>query len=178
MFPPRPRISPSGASLISTPGIGRPTEPNLKLSSRLLVSTGQVSVRPYPSRMRMPAAWKNSAISRDSGAPPETAKRSLPPSAACILENSSFSAILYLTASAAGTGRPALPAPRRRVEDLPLDRGAALGRGPRSRVDLLEDAGHAADEVRLGLGQGLPELVDVLGAGRAKAAVHPHEGPQ
>ena len=27
----------------------------------------------------MPAAWKNSAISRDSGAPPETAKRSRPP---------------------------------------------------------------------------------------------------
>ena len=53
----------------------------------------------------MPAAWKNSAISRASGAPPETAKRSRPPRAACIFEKTSFSASLYWKARAAGTGR-------------------------------------------------------------------------
>ncbi len=52
----------------------------------------------------MPAAWKNSAISLESGAPPETAKRSRPPRAAWIFENTSLSARRCLKARPAGTG--------------------------------------------------------------------------
>ena len=52
----------------------------------------------------MPAAWKNSAISLESGAPPETAKRSRPPRAAWSFENTSLWARRYLNARPAGTG--------------------------------------------------------------------------
>ena len=55
----------------------------------------------------MPAAWKNSAMSGESGAPPDTAQRSRPPRAAWSFSNTSRSASLRLRASPPVTGRPA-----------------------------------------------------------------------
>ena len=131
----------------------------------------------------MPAAWKNSAISLDSGAPPETAKRSRPPRAACIFENTSLSAMRCLKASPAGTGwlrllelRHLAPDAHRPVEDLALEPASPASRpGEDARVDLLEHARHAADEVRAHLGQVLAELVDALGEGGGEPAVHADE---
>ncbi len=54
----------------------------------------------------MPAAWKNSAMSRESGAPPDTAHCSRPPSAAWSLEKTSLWAIFRFSASAVGHGLP------------------------------------------------------------------------
>src|SRR4026209_912040 len=97
----------------------------------------------------MPAAWKNSAISFESGAPPDTAKRRRPPSAACSFENTSLWASRCLKARPGGAARPGRPRrlrrrdlashPPRPVEDLPLDRRAGLRPGEVARVDLLED---------------------------------------
>ncbi len=53
-----------------------------KFSNVFNAMTGEVSVSPYPSMMRTPALLKNSAISRARGAPPDTKKRSLPPTRA------------------------------------------------------------------------------------------------
>src|SRR6266702_5122529 len=118
--------------------------------------------------MRMPAAWKNSAISRESG---------------LHLREHELVGDLVLDSEPRGHGPLGLLEPgdllahlHGPVEYLPLDRGAALGPGHRARVDLLEDAGHAADEVGSRLGQILPELVDVLGEGRAEPAVDADEG--
>ena len=71
MCGPRTRISPSAAIRISVPGSAFPTVPNLYRSNSLTAVTVEVSVSPYPSRMRTPMACRNSAISRDRGAPPE-----------------------------------------------------------------------------------------------------------
>ncbi len=65
--------------------------------------------------------------------------------------------------------------PDRPVEDLALDRRARLRLGEDARIDLLEHAGHAADEVRLHLGQVLAELVDALGERGGEAPVHADE---
>ncbi len=54
----------------------------------------------------MPAAWKNSAMSRESGAPPDTAHCSRPPSAAWSFENTSLWASLRFSSKVAGTGWP------------------------------------------------------------------------
>ena len=85
----------------------------------------------------MPAAWKNSAISRASGAPPETAKRSRPPRAACIFEKTSLSASLYCTRAPPGTGsigllepRTSLPTDTAQSKIFRFDRRAALGAAP------------------------------------------------
>src|SRR5215475_6184957 len=101
MLAPRPRISPSGAILISIPGWACPTEPNRKLSRRLKVSDGQV-LEGQAGRHRPPG-------------------------------------LLEL--------RRLAPAPHRPVEDLPLDRRARLRLGDDPRVDLLEHARDAADEM-------------------------------
>src|SRR3989304_497858 len=50
----------------------------------------------------MPAAWKNSAMSRASGAPPETANSSRPPSAAWSFEKTSLWAGFRFPSSTAG----------------------------------------------------------------------------
>ncbi len=63
----------------------------------------------------------------------------------------------------------------RPVEDLPLERRARFRPREHSRVDLLEHAGHAADEVRLHLGQVLPQLVDALRERGGESPVHPDE---
>ncbi len=56
-FGPRMRISPSSSAiLISTPGSGLPTVPNLKSSSVPTVPTPVVSVMPQPSITGTPAA--------------------------------------------------------------------------------------------------------------------------
>ena len=75
----------------------------------------------------MPAAWKNSATSRDSGALPETKNRIRPPKRSRSLENTSLSAMRCLMASSRpGGGLPAaetrhLPADAERpAEDLQL----------------------------------------------------------
>src|SRR3989304_4089572 len=94
----------------------------------------------------MPAAWKNSAICGASGAPPDTANRSLPPSAWWSFAKTSRWASLRLSASAAGTGRPA----RR-----------GRGGGVRGRLD--DALGQAR---RAG---GVDDGRDVLGPGRADA---------
>src|SRR5216684_1137937 len=60
-------------------------------------------------------------------------------------------------------------------EDLPLEGRASVGLGESARVDLLEHARDAADEVRASLGQVLAQLVDALREGRAEPAVHPYE---
>ena len=85
-------ISPSSAIFTSTPSIGCPTVPNFTCSSLLFVITGLVSVKPYPSRIIIFAAAKNSAISWDRGAPPETKNLNRPPTRSFIFENTSFSA--------------------------------------------------------------------------------------
>ena len=53
---PRVRISPSAAMRTSTPGNGLPTVPMRKASGVFTEMTGEVSVRPYPSRITSPAA--------------------------------------------------------------------------------------------------------------------------
>ena len=87
----------------------------------------------------MPAAWKNSAMSRERGAPPETANRRRPPRAACIFENTSLWAMAYFTPSPAGTGRPAclsretsLPTPtaHQKIFRLMGEPPSALARAP------------------------------------------------
>ena len=45
----------------------------------LLVSTGLVSVNPYPSKINIPIPAKNSATSLDKGAPPDIKNLILPP---------------------------------------------------------------------------------------------------
>ena len=53
------------------------------------------------------AAAKNSAMSRLSGAAPETSTRSRPPRRCCSLLNTSFSAIAYFSLQRRPTGLPA-----------------------------------------------------------------------
>ena len=79
----------------------------------------------------MPAAWKNSAMSRDSGAPPDTAHCSRPPSAACSFEKTSLCASARLSARPGGSGCPrcwcrltSRPDADRPVEDLLLRRAS------------------------------------------------------
>ena len=131
----------------------------------------------------MPAAWKNSAISLDSGAPPDTAKRSRPPRAARIFEKTSLSASRCWKASADGTGWRActsfetfLPTPTAQKKIFFLSPFSAFGPGENPRVHLLEYPRHAADEVGLDLGEVLPEPVDVLGERRGEAPIDPREG--
>ncbi len=86
-FGPRAWISPtpdaSGlAILISTLGIAFPTLPALAFTEALAtVSTGEASVRPYPSASGIPRAWKNSAVFFGRAAPPLIRYRGPPPSA-------------------------------------------------------------------------------------------------
>jgi long-chain acyl-CoA synthetase len=63
-----------------------PTLPKRKRDGRFTVAAVVHSVRPYPSRMRMSSAWKNSMISCASGAPPETPMRTRPPIRSLIFE--------------------------------------------------------------------------------------------
>ncbi len=63
----------------------------------------------------------------------------------------------------------------RPLEDLPLRRRARLRRGEDARVDLLEDARHAADEVRAHLGEVVAQLVEVLGERGREAVGHAQE---
>ena len=50
-------MPPSSTSRTSTPGIGRPIDPALTTGeASVVVTTGAVSVRPYPSRIVMPTA--------------------------------------------------------------------------------------------------------------------------
>ncbi len=58
--------------------MGRPIEPGLRWSRRLNVATGDVSDRPYPSRITVPNAFSNPcSTSTGSAAPPETHSRSV-----------------------------------------------------------------------------------------------------
>ena len=135
----------------------------------------------------MPAAWKNSAISRRHAAPPEMKNRMRPPSRARILLNTSRSASACCSASSHGDGcvpcccsRDHLAADAERpVEDLGLR--AALRRAVCDDpvVDLLEDARHAGHERRLDHGEVLDDLVDaaVDGGGEADLQLRGHAAP-
>ena len=63
-------------------GDGTPTVPGFHASARLTVSVGLVSVRPYPSKIRMPTPLKKCVSRSPSGPPPLNANRSLPPKTA------------------------------------------------------------------------------------------------
>ena len=67
----------------------------------------------------MPAAWKNSAISGASGAPPETQNRRRPPRAARSFAKTSLSATFRWTPRVPGIGRPSRS---RRLARRPTDR--------------------------------------------------------
>ena len=100
---PRPlrRISPSSSAIFtSTPGSGLPTVPNRKSPGRFTKLAALDSVSPYPSSTSTSAAWKNSAMSRLSGAPPETKNRIRPPNVALSFENTRRSATACWNASA------------------------------------------------------------------------------
>ena len=62
IFGPLAKISPSSAIFKSTLSNFTPTVPNLIFSGVLLVRTGEVSVKPYPSNIVIPIPEKNSAI--------------------------------------------------------------------------------------------------------------------
>jgi hypothetical protein len=61
-------------------------------SAPLTPITGEVSVSPYPSRIRTPIEWKNSLTNLGSGAPPETQNRTRPPRPSRTLDSTSLSA--------------------------------------------------------------------------------------
>ena len=137
----------------------------------------------------MPAAWKNSAISSASGAPPDTQKRSRPPRAARSFAKTSRSATAFWTRRRRRK-RPAFPLeaagaaadPQGPVEDPLAERRRGRHPGQDLRVHLLEHARHAADEVRRDLPQVLRKPLDALGERRGQAeadpeeALHPGEG--
>ncbi len=58
--------------------------------------TGEVSVRPYPSRIRTPTSANQPPRSMPSGAPPETKTLTLPPKASAIFEKTSFRASFHI----------------------------------------------------------------------------------
>ena len=60
--------------------------PKRNLDGRFTVAAVVHSVSPYPSRMSTSSEWKNSAISFESGAPPEIPMRKFPPSCALTFE--------------------------------------------------------------------------------------------
>ncbi len=100
----RPRRG--GARTRAAPG--RPFRSGMR-SLVFVVAAVVHSVRPYPSRIRMPIASKNSATSFASGAPPEIGIRSRPPRRSFTFEKTSRSAIATCIASPRGTRLALLP---------------------------------------------------------------------
>ena len=121
-------------------------------------------------------------MSFDSGAPPETKKRTRPPVRAMILEKTSLAAIARRSLSPPGTGLPAsfrravgLPDAEGPEEDLPPQRGALQDLVHDLGVDLLEDPGHADHDVRPDLQEVLGHGFDALGEGHRAALVDVRE---
>src|SRR5690242_1601972 len=106
MFGPLARISPSAAILMVTPGIAVPTVPSLGFWGGFSVSTGEVSVRPYPSRMGKEHAKKNRATSADRGALPEMKVLRRPPVAARTFLKTSLSAMACVIETPRGIFTP------------------------------------------------------------------------
>ena len=78
-----------------------PTVPARYPENVLREMTGEVSVRPYPSKTRTPTSRNHSVVSLPSGAPPEMNTFARPPNASAILLNAS----LFASAQRSPDGR-------------------------------------------------------------------------
>ena len=157
--------SPSSASRSSKPGSAGPTLPKRHRSGVFVVAAVVHSVSPYPSRILMPMPSKNSAISCDSGAPPEMGVRSRPPSRSRIFANTSRSASRCCARRSGGTvcrDSSSLltrrPTRQRPVRQTALHARRLVDRRHDRRVDLLVHARNARQHRRMHLLQRVRRL--------------------
>ena len=78
-FSPLTKISPSSAIFTWFPLNGGPTVSTFILCIGLQLTTGDVSVNPYPCSVGSPTEFKNSPISLSRAPPPETKAFKFPP---------------------------------------------------------------------------------------------------